>query len=108
MLTKFQRGVAFILAVLTAVFCFGTSVSADDAAPDTAVTEPERSLSSNAISEAKELLGTVSYETYVSRYSNETLYPKAKASVKVAGTDYYEAGTTAAVFFRARDWEDAS
>ena len=107
MLTKFQRGVAFILAVLTAVFCFGTSVSADDAAPDTAVTEPERSLSSNAISEAKELLGTVSYETYVSRYSNETLYPKAKASVKVAGTDYYEAGTTAAVSIETYDGQTA-
>ena len=100
MTKKFQRGLALFLAVLTAAGCFGISVSATDAGgagSETGGKEITISYSSNAIATAKELQEAISYEDYVSRYSDESLYPNASSSVKISGTDYYAADTTAKV-----------
>lgn len=95
MATRLKRGVSLFLAFLTLLFCVSVPVGAAGGRVDEL--SEDRSFSSDAIAQAKELLGTVSYEKYVSNHSNETLYPKATDTVTVSGTDYDRDGTTADV-----------
>lgn len=91
MATKFQRVVALTLSVIFVIGCFFVPVSAADTAKE------ELSETSKAIANAKELLGLISYEEYEKKYSDETLYPKAEASIVISGRDYDKASTTALV-----------
>ncbi len=84
-----------LLAVLTLLFCAGMPAAALGGKVDEL--SDDRSFSSDAIAQAKELLGTVSYEQYVSLHSDEARYPKGTATVTVRGVDYYAAETTAEV-----------
>ena len=95
MATKTQRALAAFLALLTVVgcICIPVTVSAEES---TSVSD-DRSYSSDAIAKAKELLGAMSYEEYVSRYSDDTLYPRATQTVTINGTDYDKENTTAEV-----------
>lgn len=91
MVKTFQRGLALLLAVLTICGCFVFTVSAEEAAP---VTTKTGSYSSDAIAAAAELLGLASYESYSKKHSDETLYPRADATITVKGTDYIADKTT--------------
>ncbi len=105
MAKTFQRGLALLLALLTAVGCLGAFASAEEA--EDVVSKTSSSYSSNAIAAAGELLGIVSYESYVSKFSNETLYPRAESTISVKGTDYDKAATTANVSVETYDGIEA-
>jgi len=91
MAKNLKRGLALLLAILTVCGSFGISVAAAETSAQTG------SYSSTAIASAKELLGLLSYEEYVSKYSDETLYPKAESTVTINGTEYDESATDAEV-----------
>ncbi len=103
MVTKFQRLTALLLALLTALGCFGISVSAADADTE----EIKISYSSNAIATAKELQEALSYEAYTAKYSNEALYPNATEAKVIDGTAYLADGTTAKVEKTEHDGKSA-
>lgn len=86
MATKFQRTVALALALIFVLSSFICGVSAADAA--------EKSTTSQAIENAKELLDLISYEEYSKKYSKEQ---KAAAAIVIDGTAYDAAETTASV-----------
>ncbi len=85
MAAKFKRVVAITLAALCLISSFLVPVSAADSSTT------EQTVTQQAIAAAKELLGTISYEEYHKKYSEE---PKATQEVVIKGSAYDTDGTT--------------
>ncbi len=85
--TRFLRTLALLLAMVTLLGCFGTSI---------AFAEDDGSVSDTTISDVKELLSAISYDEYCKRYQNVA---RATESILINGVDYDTdpANTTAEV-----------
>ncbi len=74
--TKLLRSLAMLLAMVTLLSCFGTSI---------AFAAEDGSVSDTTISDVKELLNAISYDEYCKRHEDVA---RATESILIDGTDY--------------------